>query len=86
MVEIVDAWTDESVTREQLADAQRRIENLETALRTSRQIGIAMGILMCRNGCTEDDAFAALRKASQRRQRKLRDIAEEVALTGHLPD
>ncbi len=31
---------------------------------------------------TEEDAFLILRKASQNRNRKLRDLADELVLTG----
>ena len=85
MVETVDARADESGMYEQLAEAQREIANLQIALQTSRQIGMAVGVLMCRNGWTEDRAFDALRDASQRQHRKLRDLAQEVVLTGDLP-
>jgi ANTAR domain-containing protein len=68
-----------------LNEARRRIENLETALQTNRRIGVAIGILMSRHGLSEDDAFALLAKASQLTNRKLRDIAEEVAYQGDLP-
>lgn len=67
-----------------LAAALSKAANLEIALQTSRQIGVAIGILMARQGLTEDHAFEALRTASQHRQVKLRDVAAEVALTGTL--
>lgn len=60
--------------------------NLEVALSTSRQIGMAMGVLMAHHKITEDEAFALLRLASQALHRKLRDIAAEVAETGTLPE
>lgn len=61
------------------------IVNLETALRTNRQIGTAVGILMATEKVTEADAFDLLRKASNHLNRKLVDIAEHVHLTGSLP-
>lgn len=61
---------------------QDKIMNLERALESSREIGIAMGILMARELCTRDDAFDRLRRASQHTHRKLREIAVEVAETG----
>jgi hypothetical protein len=57
-------------------------ENLQIALQTNRRIGAAIGILMTREGLTYDQAFVAMRGASQRRHRKLRDVAEEVLYTG----
>ena len=62
------------------------IENLQTALRASRQIGVAIGILMSRHLVTYEEAFAQLAEASQLLNRKVRDIAEEVAVTGELPE
>ncbi len=64
---------------------QQRVTNLETALQSSRQIGTAMGILMARELVTSERAFDLLREASQHLNRKLRDIAAEVELTGSLP-
>lgn len=63
----------------------RRADNLEVALQSSRQIGTAMGILMANRLITADAAFELLRRASQDLNRKLREIAEEVELTGTLP-
>jgi len=65
--------------------AEDKAANLERALSSNRQIGTAMGILMARLKLTDDQAFDLLRKVSQNRHRKLRDIAEEVAMTGEIP-
>lgn len=66
-------------------DERRRADNLQTGLATSRQIGAAIGILMYRHRTTYEQGFAALRTASQRLHRKVRDIADEVLRTGELP-
>jgi ANTAR domain-containing protein/GAF domain-containing protein len=68
------------------AAREREIAQLRTALHSSRQIGIAMGILMARQQVTSEKAFAQLVTASQHLNRKLRDIAAEVAETGTLPE
>jgi hypothetical protein len=65
---------------------EQEIGQLRTALHSSRQIGIAVGILMSRRLLTAEQAFAQLVKASQHLNRKLRDIAVEVEHTGVLPD
>ena len=65
--------------------AQEQIAHLEIALVSSRRIGAAMGVLMASRRVTDEQAFALLRMASQHNHRKLRDIAEEVVLTGELP-
>ena len=64
-----------------LAAAEDRAEHLEEALRSSRQIGMALGILMERHRWTEDQAFDCLRTESQRRNVKLRTLAEHLVLT-----
>ena len=63
---------------------QVKIANLETALITARRIGAAMGILMARQHVTDQRAFQLLRDVSQATHRKLRDVAEDVILTGIL--
>lgn len=60
--------------------------NLNVALSSSREIGIALGILMTTHRVSEQDAFSMLRVASQHAHRKLRDIAADVAMTGQLAD
>ncbi|MGA7417889.1 MAG: GAF and ANTAR domain-containing protein [Acidimicrobiales bacterium] len=52
--------------------------NLEIALETRGVIDQAKGILMAREGCSSDEAFDILRRASQRLNRKLHDIAREI--------
>jgi hypothetical protein len=68
----------------ELDGLRAKVENLERALVTARRIGMALGILMARYGLTEERAFDALRLASHRTQRKIRDIADDVVLTGDL--
>jgi GAF domain-containing protein len=68
------------------AREHERAEQLEDALRSNREIGIAIGVLMARSGVTEDRAFALLRQASQHLHRKLRDVAAGVVHTGELPE
>jgi GAF domain-containing protein len=60
-------------------------ENLQLALENRDVIGQAKGILMARRAISADEAFDELRRASQRRNEKLRDIADVVAFTGDLP-
>lgn len=62
-----------------------RAENLETALQSNREIGMAIGILMVRCSLTDEAAFDLLRVTSQRQHRKLRDIAAETVYSGELP-
>lgn len=63
-----------------------RAHHLEVALKSSRQIGAAIGILMSIHKVTDDQAFDLLRMTSQNTHRKLREVAEDVLLTGALPE
>ena len=67
-----------------LLQAEEKVANLQSALRTNREIGTAIGILMNSHRVTADEAFALLRTASQHQHRKLREIADQVNLTGAL--
>lgn len=60
------------------AEAASLNHQLREALASREVIGEAKGILIEREGCSRDDAFDILRRASQRENRKLRDIAEEI--------
>jgi transcriptional regulator with GAF, ATPase, and Fis domain len=51
---------------------------LRTALSSRAVIDQAMGVIMARQGCAPDQAFAILKKASQDRNVKLRVIAQEL--------
>lgn len=59
--------------------------NLEVALEAARVIGSAVGIVMTLYRVTDVKAFELLRKASMDGNRKLRLLAEDVVLTGHVP-
>jgi ANTAR domain len=64
---------------------RNRAVNLERALESSRVIGIAVGVLMSQHKVSPPQAFDLLRIASQNSNRKLRDVASDVACTGTLP-
>ena len=59
-------------------DARELSENLTEAIKTREVISQAVGILMVTSGRTPEDAFQILASASQRENRKVRDIAAEV--------
>jgi hypothetical protein len=60
------------------ASADDEIRHLHQALRSQPVIEQAKGLLMAQHGCTPDEAFAMLMQASQRENRKLRDIAHAM--------
>lgn len=68
-----------------LSEARDKIANLERALVSSRRIGAAIGVIMASRKVTYEQALALLRGASQATHRKLREIAEDVLLTGLVP-
>lgn len=60
------------------SDAAAVNAQLMDALETRDHIGQAKGILMERESCSAEAAFDILRRASQRTNRKLRDVAEDL--------
>ena len=75
----------ELIDREMIAELQadgelsrEHAKQLQQALRSSRVIGAAIGILMASRNLTEDQAFAVLAKASQDSNQRLRDIARTI--------
>jgi hypothetical protein len=64
--------------------AKEQAQDLAVALTTRDVIGQAKGILMEREGLTAGQAFDVLRRASQRLNRKLRDVADQVTRQGEL--
>ncbi len=69
----------ESVTRQQAV-----VENLEVALTSNREIGVAVGIVMSTLSLSADSAFDLLRHVSQHTNTKLHAIALEVTRRGLL--
>jgi hypothetical protein len=67
------------------ATQKREISTLEAGLTSRAVIGQAQGILMERERLTADQAFDVLRRASQRFNRKLREVAQELVDTGESP-
>jgi two-component system, response regulator PdtaR len=66
---------------EELAAVREEAESLSEALAARKAIERAKGILMEKEGLSEPDAFARLRKASQVSGRPLRVVAEAVIAT-----
>jgi hypothetical protein len=60
-------------------------EHLQEALANRSTIDQALGVLMAQNRCSRDEAFGILRRASQHRNLKLREVAAAVIerFTGH---
>lgn len=67
-----------------LQDARDLAENLQKAMEFRSVIEQAKGVLMERHKLTAEQAFRLLADASQHTNRKLRDVAEDLVLTGVL--
>ena len=80
-----DVYADHAAIALARVSDHERAENLETALQSNREIGMAVGILMVRYGLTDEAAFDLLRVTSQHEHRKLREIAAETVYSGELP-
>jgi GAF domain-containing protein len=59
-------------------DARQLNENMHQAMLSRSTIDQAIGILMADGGSSPDEAFQLLVRASQRENRKLRDIAADI--------
>lgn len=68
-----------------LEEARSLSDDLRMALPNRFVIERAKGVVMGTTGCDEDEAFDHLRQLSQRTNRPLRELAEEIAASGHLP-
>jgi GAF domain-containing protein len=66
-------------------NARDKAENLQVALESRAVIDQAKGVLIERFRITPDQAFQLLAQVSMRVNRKVRDVADELVLTGELP-
>lgn len=86
-----DAAVDRELMSELVAElvaegtvSREHAANLEEALRSSRRIGAAIGIVMASQHVSEAAAFAVLRRASMDTNQRVRALADEVVVTGDL--
>ncbi|HSH23710.1 MAG TPA: GAF and ANTAR domain-containing protein [Acidimicrobiales bacterium] len=59
------------------------VDQLTEALTSRAVIDQARGVIMGVQGCTADDAFDVLRRASQRENKKVRDFAHGIVERAH---
>ncbi|MCA1569653.1 MAG: GAF and ANTAR domain-containing protein [Chloroflexi bacterium] len=71
-----------------LTDQVQLTHHLETAMASRSVIDQALGIIMGQNRCAAADAFEILRRASNHRNIKLRDVASEIVtrISGEPPN
>jgi hypothetical protein len=72
-------------TAQRAEEIDRREAALHRALSSRDVIGQAKGMLMERQGLSAPQAFDVLRRASQRLNLRLTDLAEQLTATGRLP-
>jgi two-component system, response regulator PdtaR len=65
----------------ELQELREEAESLAEALATRKLVERAKGLLMAREGLSEEDAFARLRRASQVSGRSMRVVAEALIAT-----
>ena len=63
---------------ENLNDCEDEVEDLRAALESRPVIDQAKGMLIAEHGCSPAEAFQMISHASQRENRKVRDIAEAM--------
>jgi GAF domain-containing protein len=85
-IEVAAVYADHSAVALAKAAEHDHAANLAIALQTNRIIAEALGILMSTYKINEQQAFDLLRLVSQHTNRKLRDVAADVAHTGALPE
>ncbi|MCF6379317.1 ANTAR domain-containing protein [Nocardioides KLBMP 9356] len=77
----VRADVDREIVAELQADgglARENVEQLQTALMSSRVVGTALGILMTSRNVSQVEALTVLKDARQRTNTKLRDLAATI--------
>jgi len=92
-----NVFTDESISQAAIlasfasvaiagAAQAEKAEQLAEGMQSNREIGAAVGILMATHRINQEQAFALLAQASQRLNRKLRDIARGVVESDTAPE
>ena len=61
-----------------LAECQTELDDMREALESRPVIDQAKGMLIAERGCSPEEAFRMLSHASQRQNRKIRDIARAM--------
>jgi GAF domain-containing protein len=73
-----------AVTAMRAVRHQEKADHLERALRTSRRIGVSLGIVMATSGVDLDAAWDLLSTESQRSNTKVSELADQVIRQGFL--
>jgi AmiR/NasT family two-component response regulator len=81
--DLVPAIKAATARHEELTALREEAESLAEALATRKLVERAKGLLMEREGLTEDEAFSRLRRASQVSGRPMKVVAEALIATFH---
>jgi response regulator NasT len=79
--DVIPALASARARHAEFAELKLQASSLLEALEARKAIERAKGILMVKEGITEDEAFARLRRASQKSGRPMKVIADAVAAT-----
>lgn len=77
---------DQALPHDSLDDCENEVHELRAALETRPVIDQAKGMLIAEHGCSPDKAFQMIADASQRENRKVRDIAKAMVLKAQSGD
>lgn len=61
-----------------IAGSNQRGHDLQAAMENRTVIDLACGMIMAQNRCSPDEAYDFLRRASNERNQKLRDVAQSI--------
>jgi AmiR/NasT family two-component response regulator len=81
---IIAIFGSAAITAMRAVRHQEKSDHMERALRTSRRIGVALGIVMATRGVDLDGAWELLSTASQRSNTKVSELADQVVREGSL--
>jgi two-component system, response regulator PdtaR len=76
--EIIPAIESALARGAEIRNLRRNELDLTTALTASREVSIAVGLLIERNRMTRETAFESIRANARNRQRKINDVATEL--------
>jgi AmiR/NasT family two-component response regulator len=65
---------------------QRKVTDLEERLATRKVVERAKGLLMQKQGLTEQEAFRRIQKLSMNNRKSMREVAEAILLTNEIGD
>jgi response regulator NasT len=70
----------------QYREMAEKVKDLEERLATRRVVEQAKGLLMKKQGLSEQDAFRTIQKLSMNKRKSMREIAEAILLTQEIGD